>query len=269
MEPVRGYDRNRDFAKWWDAGLTDAEKADPKNWVTLDEVQAIACRIGLTPEARLQWVLDFTARDLTSSSPQERENLRREFLAFQWAPRSHYAPRAKAQYVAAMRERYDTHRKRAAVAVERATAAAKVQRKVVSVPVLTLPPFREVAAAQAVFTKVFEMLERDNRVVLSFECMLGSLPADLPGEPPRAPGYRVLDFGTAGTGLEVLATLLSYEPTIRRCPDPKCGRRFVVQRVGQRYCSRRCQSRGTTRTYREKHQPSAARRRPGRPRKQT
>jgi hypothetical protein len=89
--------------------------------------------------------------------------------------------------------------------------------------------------------------------------------------------YHTWSVG-AGWNFQVMSTLgdllARYGHLVRACTallprsrEGVCGIWFVAARAQQRFCSPRCQTRATTRAYRDTHPKSA--RRPGRPKKGT
>lgn len=48
--------------------------------------------------------------------------------------------------------------------------------------------------------------------------------------------------------------LAAHSWLVHRCPEEKCRRSFVANRLNQQYCSKRCQMRAAMRAYRERLQ---------------
>lgn len=189
-------------------------------------------RVGLTPLDRLRWALEFAGRDIAQARSHELAELRRDLYAFMDSLRIGRATWEKPAYV--VRE-----------------ALSRVR------PAL-LPRQEELAEAHVAFGKVFEHLFESGGVKIGpirsaaagFQAFVSK--RDEAGIITFEPVWDVESTPEDRFGLSVLAFFLGWVSHIRRCRESNCSRWFVQARRNQDYCSRRCQSRATTRAKRER-----------------
>jgi hypothetical protein len=135
-----------------------------------------------------------------------------------------------------------------------------------------LPSWEQVEDAQAEFRRVLKDFLSLGQVKLGpFEITYHVTRHDIPikTNPRRSSFFELVHKEKAAPGLLPFARLLgAFGAKVETCPEPTCRRIYVVKRVNQHFCSTHCQSRTTTRTYRNRKREEAeerATRRPGRP----
>jgi len=210
--------------------------------VSLDEVRTFIARLGRTPRDRLQWALDFSARDLATLSVGDWTNLQRELVAFcelllTPEPRARETARATKTARTASPEVY--------FAADSATP-----------PIRLLPTKEEIVGEQRLWRSMISVLFTPGGR------MIYRLKPEIQFEVVRldSAGRMKLHLSAHGedAGRLQLANLLtSHVLLLRECAEPACGRRFIGKRRGQEFCSRTCQNRAAVRAHRER---AAARR---------
>lgn len=208
-----------------------------KKQVLMNEIEKHQARVGNKPEARLQWAIDFAVKDLGHLTIGDRENLRGELAAFCGTPqaqdvyaykRSHFVRLAIAQL--------GQHDWQGAIGVlprwEQVQEAQGEFRRILRVFLatghFTLGPF---AITYDVYRQAFRINTKPRQCFFSERV-----------QKEKAP-WGVLTF----------ARLLgAFGANVETCPEPTCGKIFVAKRLNQNFCSKQCQSRTTTRTYRDR-----------------
>lgn len=205
--------------------------------VLMNEIEKHQPRVGKKPEARLQWTIDFAARDLSALTEGDWENLRRDLTAFALTPQIHDVTRyARSSLVRREIARLGLHDWQGAYA--------------------EMPTREEVQQTQGEYRRVLQELLSSGLVELGpFETVLGISRDDIHSKdlPRRSQFVEWILHEKVPWGLLTFARLLgAFGFRLEHCPEPTCGRLFVVRRINQHFCSTRCQSRTTTRAYRER-----------------
>ncbi len=210
--------------RWWGP---DDELVGP------EEIAQVEPRVGLTPQARLQWALDFARRDLAKLTPGEWADLRRALVAFDVATIPHDQMRAPW--------------------VEKFLQGMTNPESFPLSPV-PIPSVQEVHDAQRQFHSLISRLLETGGVEIPIEMKVD---LHILQKPVHGRTFFSLASSAKGgrgpLGLYTLANLLGgLGILLRKCPELKCGQRwFVASRPNRRYCSPGCQSRATSRAYRE------------------
>ena len=206
------------------------------------EVEKVQGRVGRTPQARLQWVLDFTQRDLDALITRgDWVNLQLEFAAFSTYLILHDQVRDRR-----VREdrwsqgQHDWGRTRA-----------------------ELPSASELREAQVGFRGIVERLDEKGSVTVGpISTSYNIVRLDRTEIPPtrRSSFHEWFTSGGVAGLIPFLHLLGAFAHLVERCPEPRCQRWFVAGRTNQRYCGPRCQSRATTRASRERRATGPRRR---------
>jgi len=179
-----------------------------------EEVEAVAKRIEALPGGLVVWALDFAQRDLGAMTAGDWCNLRLELLA--WLRPVIERPEGE-----------------------------------------SLPSEEETRRIQRRFETIIAGLVRDGRVEI------GRYDVGLTVTSPHGViAIKLQSPSVEGPYVTRLMLVLFESRAIRACaaPPPRglagatCGRWFLPSRGGQAYCSRRCQSRASTQSFRREHQ---------------
>ena len=217
--------------------------------VTADEVEQIQPRVGRSPADRLQWALDFAQKDLNTLTVGDWANLRRELAAFRGF--TVFPTQVKNRRVLNALLELGRHNWGSQTFVE-------------------LPMEEQTRQAQAEFRRIVDRLLTRGMVAIGPHQVTHYVSRlDKTQIPPERRASLSTWTRGASPGLEQFTYLLgAYAALVGVCPEPKCQRWFVAGRTNQTYCSTRCQTRATTRTYRERMkkppQPSKHARKGGR-----
>jgi len=182
---------------------------------TVGELQAVAKRIEARAGGPVAWALEFAQRDLGAMTAGDWYNLRLEL----------------AGWLLPFSERPEPE---------------------------SMPSEAEARRLQRRFATIVAGLLRDGEVPI------GRYDISLHVTSRGATGMTLKSPSMEGPYVTRLMLILFDNPRrIRACvaPAPRgqegktCGRWFLAARLGQAYCSRRCQSRASTQAFRRQHQP--------------
>lgn len=207
--------------------------------VLMNEIEKHQPRVGKKPEARLQWAIDFAASDLASLTGGDRENLRRDLAAFAYTPQ---VPDVK-RYVRSSLVRGEV---------------ARLGRHDWQGAYGEMPMWEEVQQAQVTFRRTLEQFLTEGEVRLgplkiTYYIVRTDIRFKAETNERRSDFLERVHQEDAPWGLLPFARLLgAFGFKLETCPEPTCRRLYVVRRINQHFCSTRCQSRTTTRAYRER-----------------
>ncbi len=212
----------------------------------LEQFETIECRVGTTSVDRLRWALNFALRDLDALTPGDWINLRLELAAFTIP---HLTQAIEGEET--LRRVFRFLRERGQVPKDgrkKQYRGIREGRTSWQKQLCQVPTEKDVRKLQAKFRQAVEGLFTKSRV------SIGSLPVTLTVLTlDRRERITLLTPETerlSSRALHTFAHLLgTWGALIELCPE--CNRFFVANRKNQVYCCPRCQSRVTTRQYRQ------------------
>lgn len=225
--------------------------------ISKTEVNQFQPRVGRTPEARLQWAIDFSQKDLDGLTVGDWANLQREFIAFSAitiTPDALDAPWIRSAIAGG--PWLKAWAEKSAPGGARGPGRGARQGGVLSASVVEkrnweLPAEDQLRSVQSAWREIIERMLKPNGTA-----WVGPVAVDVYVQRVDKERRSRLEFEPEKPDpmarLPLVALLGAFAHRLRRCPEVKCRRQFIASRKGQAYCSRTCQNRAAIRAHRAK-----------------